>query len=218
MSRATTWLPIVCGGLVGAWFALAGARSEPARNEGAAATSTEAEPIPPLEQRASGGASAAGAASRYPTAPAARAAAPSVSRGAPPSPAEARDAWPRAFLLTAPASEKELLAAQVRCNRKAPEDCERAALGLDAGLLLTRDADRATKLRRMAVTLYVRQCESGRVLACARLAEMYSTGDQLRQNERSARALRDRVTTLCASSKKQQADCSAVAAGARRDG
>jgi hypothetical protein len=33
------------------------------------------------------------------------------------------------------------LAAQVRCNGKAPEECERAALALDAGLLLTRDAD-----------------------------------------------------------------------------
>jgi hypothetical protein len=43
---------------------------------------------------------------------------------------------------------------------------------------------------------------------------MYSTGDQLRQNERSARALRDRVTTLCASSKKQQADCRSLGAAA----
>jgi hypothetical protein len=104
----------------------------------------------------------------------------------------------RAFDLSEPTTAENLLSAQVQCNRSSPEDCERAAFGLESGKLGTKDAVRARSLRRIALTLYVKQCETGRALACARLAEMYEVGDIVQANPRNAQALRTRVRELCA--------------------
>jgi TPR repeat protein len=71
------------------------------------------------------------------------------------------------------------------------------ARALEAGSAGTRDATRAAKLRRVALTLYVKQCETDRALACTRLAEMHEQGDQIQKNPRNAAALRDRVNQLC---------------------
>jgi TPR repeat protein len=101
-----------------------------------------------------------------------------------------------------------LIEAQVACNRKSPEDCERAALALESGNTGARDPARARGLRRIALTLYVKQCETtSRVLACARLAEMYEKGELVQPNPRNAAALRQRVDELCAK-RKSEPGCS----------
>ena len=75
---------------------------------------------------------------------------------------------------------------------------ERAALALESGSLGVKDPPRARSLRRIALTRYVKQCETGRALACSRLAEMYDVGDIVQPNPRNAEALRARVSELCA--------------------
>jgi TPR repeat protein len=105
---------------------------------------------------------------------------------------------PRTVVLTAITTAEELYQAEVECDRKKlPESCERVARALEAGSAGTRDATRAAKLRRVALTLYVKQCETDRALACTRLAEMHEQGDQIQKNPRNAAALRDRVNQLC---------------------
>jgi TPR repeat protein len=123
--------------------------------------------------------------------------APASSAGAPAS-AAAKVRAP-AFDLSEPLTEQALTEAQVACNRQTPDACERAALGLESGRAGIKDPVRARGLRRIALTLYVKQCESAsRVLACARLAEMYDTGAIVQANPRNAAALRLRVDELCA--------------------
>jgi TPR repeat protein len=104
----------------------------------------------------------------------------------------------RAFDLAEPTTQEGLLSAQIQCNRSSPEDCERAAVGLESGSLGVKDLPRARSLRRIALTLYVKQCETGRAIACSRLAEMYEVGDMVQMNPRNAQALRTRVSELCA--------------------
>lgn len=100
----------------------------------------------------------------------------------------------------------EQLQAELECDRKKlPESCERAARALESGSAGARDVTRANKLRRVALTLYVKQCESDRALACTRLAEMHEQGDTIQKNPRNAAALRERVQKLCAQNPDQLA-------------
>jgi len=103
-----------------------------------------------------------------------------------------------AFDLTPPNTREELAAIEMRCELKNPEDCERAARALESGKAVPRELGRASVLRRIALTLYVKQCETGRALACARLGEMYAAGEYVQPNPRGAEALRARVRDLCA--------------------
>jgi TPR repeat protein len=58
----------------------------------------------------------------------------------------------------------------------------------------------------MALTLYVKQCESGRVAACVRLAEMYENGEIVKKDTKNAAALRDRADELC-TKRPDDGDC-----------
>jgi TPR repeat protein len=98
------------------------------------------------------------------------------------------------------------MTAQLGCNRKVPEDCERAGRSLESGSAGMTDAARARGLRRIALTLYVKQCESSRVSACLRLAEMYEVGELVQANPKNAEALRVRAKMLC-SARPDDADC-----------
>jgi hypothetical protein len=150
------------------------------------------EPSTPLPS-ASASSSPTALTSAPPPAPSAPASSP---RG--PSSAAAKVRAP-AFDLSEPLTEQALTEAQLACNRQTPDACERAALGLESGRAGIKDPVRARGLRRIALTLYVKQCESAaRVLACARLAEMYDTGSIVQANPRNAAALRLRVDELCA--------------------
>lgn len=220
--RAATLVPILLGGTAGALFGLFEAFTS-AAPEGAqpgAETVTRgpsAAPSPSSLATASVGAaigealpsasSVAKSASSVATnassvATIASSAATSTSAAAvaptPSANASSAPALRRAFDLAEPATQEALLAAQVACNRASPEDCERAALALESGSLGVKDSPRARSLRRIALTAYVKQCETGRALACARLAEMYDVGDIVQVNPRNAQALRTRVSELCA--------------------
>lgn len=197
MNRSVlTLVPIMLGGIAGALVGLFEAFPK------APATRAEAAAAVP---RASANRPAAPAAPAAPAnglaaAPGEPSAAPAASIAVTPSASPAASAAParRAFDLSEPTTAENLLSAQVQCNRSSPEDCERAAFGLDSGKLGTKDVVRARSLRRIALTLYVKQCETGRALACARLAEMYDAGDIVQANPRNAQALRTRVSELCA--------------------
>jgi hypothetical protein len=203
--RVVTLVPIVLGGAAGALFGLveafpssrpattsavsaqapsvAAALGEPLPSPSSALPSSSSS-VPPSEAAAAPGGSAA----LSQGAPLASAALPSASNEPLPK---------RAFDLSEPTTGEALLAAQVQCNSSSAEDCERAALALESGSLGVKDPPRAKSLRRIALTRYVKQCETGRALACARLAEMYDAGDIVQANPRNAQALRARVTELC---------------------
>ncbi|HET9930548.1 MAG TPA: hypothetical protein VFQ35_07670, partial [Polyangiaceae bacterium] len=56
---------------------------------------------------------------------------------------------------------------------------------------------RGRSLKRIALTLYVKQCEASRPAACARLAEMYEVGEVVQKSDKSVQGLRARVVELC---------------------
>lgn len=111
-----------------------------------------------------------------------------------------------AFDLTPPSTREELYQVELRCVRKIPEDCERAARSLAAGNVLPMDQPRARQLRRAALTIYVKQCEADRAIACSRLAEMHEVGEFVQKNVPHARTLRARAVELC-SRKPAQPGC-----------
>jgi TPR repeat protein len=197
-----TVVPIVFAAILGGVIALATARG---RSGGAAATA-EAPPPPatpeppvaaePKAERQSTTSSlkpapSAPAASSAPQASPAPSALPSASGEPAPTVAQV-------VSIVAPTSADELYQAEIDCDRKKlPEACERVALALETGSAGTKDATRAEKLRRIALTLYVKQCESDRALSCTRLAEMYERGEIVQKNPKNGAALRSRVIDLC---------------------
>lgn len=192
---AASALAVLCGAAAGVVVAL-GDRGTPAqRAEAGPVASAPRAPAPDPSSVTLGSAPPA----RPTTQPQ-----PSVT-AAPPPPASATVA--PAFDLTPPTTREELLAVEIRCDRKVPEDCERAARALDAGVILPRDAPRARTLQRLALTLYVRQCEADRALACARLSEMHEAGEIVQKNPATARVLRARFHELCAA-RPSQPGCS----------
>ncbi len=194
MSRGITIIPIVLGAGAGALVAVLQSKPPAAPAKAAraqASTTRELRPNAPEPAAVMPPSSASGniaAVTATPVSPP-----PLASQAAQPKPG-ARSA----FDLSEPASAEDLLAAQVACNRGVPEACERAAKALTSGNTGTRDPTRARALGRIALTVYVKQCESSRPSACARLAEMYEGGELAQPNPRTASALRARVTELCA--------------------
>jgi len=193
--RVVTLVPVLLGGAAGALFGLFEAFPS-SRPVAASAVSAETRGVAAARGEPSSSPSAApqGSAATPPSESAAprSESAPLASAGVP----SARPAK-RAFDLSEPLTQEALLAAQIQCNSSSAEDCERAALALESGSLGIKDPPRARSLRRIALTRYVKQCETGRALACSRLAEMYDVGDIVQPNPRNAEALRARVSELC---------------------
>jgi TPR repeat protein len=200
-----TVVPIVFAAILGGVIALATARG---RSGGAGATAEAPPPAAPEPQAAGEpraehqsttsslqpAPTAPEVASREPVAPAA----PATSAAAPSASTEPAPTVAQAVSIVAPTSADALYPAEVDCDRKKlPEACERVALALETGTAGTRDAKRAEKLRRIALTLYVKQCESDRALSCTRLAEMYERGEIVQKNPKNGAALRARVVDLC---------------------
>jgi len=183
MSRSLTLVPILLGAVAGAVFAILQAPKAGVATAPATAPALTASAAPQAEA---------------PTAHAAEPNPPPSVESAAPAQSAAEPAKPRAiFDLSEPKTAAELLETQIACNRKQPEACERAARALTSGGAGTRDPARANSLRRIALTIYVKQCEGSRPAACARLAEMYETGETVQQNEKSVQGLRARVVELC---------------------
>jgi hypothetical protein len=195
-------VPIVGAAVLGAWVAFATSRSQPAEELSPDTSTPRSErstsALQPVPETPPASSAPVPAATPSPTA----------QRGAPSvAPAESAAA---AGSATIPSTDKptvvlevitsadQQLQAEIECDRKKlPESCERVARALESGSAGTRDATRANKLRRVALTLYVKQCESDRALACTRLAEMHELGELVQKNPRNAAALRTRVVDLC---------------------
>jgi hypothetical protein len=210
--RTMTLVPIVLGGAAGALLGVFEAFPTGSTEAVSAENKAQRGSPPAMTSTASTATTSVGAALGEPLP--SGSAAPSLSsapsrEASPTSSAAVTPAAPlkRAFDLSEPGTADALLAAQVQCNRSVPEDCERAAAALESGSLGTKDPPRARSLRRIALTLYVKQCEAGRALACARLAEMYDVGDIVQTNPRNAEALRKRVRELCVQ-RPSEAGCS----------
>ena len=201
-----TVVPIVFAAILGGVIALATARG---RSDGSAATAeapppatTPAPAAPATEHRSTTSSlRPAPSAPEVASAVAPPSAVAATSASTAPAPSAASEPAPtvaQTVSIIAPTSADELYQAEVDCDRKKlPEACERVALALDTGSAGTKDATRAQKLRRIALTLYVKQCEGDRALSCTRLAEMYDHGEIVQKNPKNAAALRARVVTLC---------------------
>jgi TPR repeat protein len=107
------------------------------------------------------------------------------------------------------ATPDELTAAEIRCYRKEPEECRRAADAYEAGRMVPRDAERARNYRKVELTQLVRSCERDSPNACLVLSERYQSGDGVARSTRQAAALVDRARTLCRR-KVNPAECAAL--------
>jgi TPR repeat protein len=195
-------VPIVGAAVLGAWVAFATSRSQPADEPSPGASTPPSErstaalqPVPEAPQTSS-----APVPDATPS-PTAQRGAPSLApagSAATASSATLPSADQPTVVLEVITSADQQLQAEIECDRKKlPESCERVARALESGSAGTRDATRAGKLRRVALTLYVKQCEADRALACTRLAEMHERGEMVQKNPRNAAALRTRVVDLC---------------------
>jgi TPR repeat protein len=195
-------VPIVGAAVLGAWVAFATSRTQPAeepppeasvlRSERSASTLQAVPEAPPTSSAKVPGAAPSPTAQRGAPSVAPAESVVAASSASPPS------ADKPTVVLEVITSADQQLQAEIECDRKKlPESCERVARALESGSAGTRDATRAGKLRRVALTLYVKQCESDRALACTRLAEMHEQGELVQKNPRNAAALRTRVVDLC---------------------
>jgi TPR repeat protein len=106
---------------------------------------------------------------------------------------------------------EEVVPTAVRCTEGDPDACVRLADAYEKGTVVATNAREAKRYRRIALTLYVSQCQRRSALACHRLADAYRDGDGVVPNEASTVALRQRVQELCAY-RRNQAFCEELAA------
>jgi hypothetical protein len=208
-ARFATWLAIAIGGTAGALAALGSTGSAPA----AAPVPSGGLPLRPISAIAAARAPNAGptfpaatpsanavASTGQPslTAPAANTAAstavpaPTVSVSArPPAPAPAAD------LLPLPTSKEKLLRQEMHCDQRKAESCIVAARSYESGSTGVTDPEKAAKYRKIALTVWISQCDHNSSLACATLATMYRAGSGVPQSDRNADALFARARELC---------------------
>jgi TPR repeat protein len=205
--RAITIAPILVGAAAGGLLAWFGANQKATPKSYSPPTEARMKARPAAASAPPIDATPANPVAAEPRAAAAPAASSATSSATPPADsAPPRRALSPVFDLSAPSTQPDLMTAQLGCNRQIPEDCERAGRSLESGSAGMTDAARARGLLRIALTLYVKQCESTRVAACLRLAEMYDAGEIVQANPKNAEALRGRAKTLCMA-RPNDADC-----------
>jgi hypothetical protein len=199
-ARVATWLAIAVGGTAGAFAAWGSTGSAP----GTAAASSVALPLRPIGALA-GQASSTPPASAVisnsevsltaamPDATASAAApAPTVSGSARPAAPP-----PAADLLPLPTSKEKLLRQEMHCDQRQAEACIVAARSYETGSTGVTDPEKAAKYRKIALTVWISQCDHNSSLACATLATMYRAGSGVPQSDRTADALFARARELC---------------------
>ncbi|HEY4102240.1 MAG TPA: hypothetical protein VGM44_00050 [Polyangiaceae bacterium] len=108
-----------------------------------------------------------------------------------PSAASSADATPL------PDNKDALLRAEMHCDQKDAASCIVAARAYEAGSTGVKDADKAAKYRKIALTLWISQCDHNSAAACATLAEMYRNARGVPQSDKNADALLTRTRELC---------------------
>jgi TPR repeat protein len=96
-----------------------------------------------------------------------------------------------------PATKEALLRAEMHCDQKDATACVLAARGYELGSAGATDPEKAVKYRKIALTLWISQCDHNSASACATLADMYRVGNGVPQNNRNADALLARTRELC---------------------
>ncbi len=201
MAVRVTYLAIALGGACGAFAALVGSPKPPPATVFLPATVSTLPMRPinelrrsPLPTRPPAISSETYRLSSVPRALPVGSAAPSASASASgaasPIPASSDTAPP-------PDTKEALLRAEVRCDQKDAAACILAARGYETGSAGTHDADKAVKYRKIALTLWISQCDHNSASACATLADMYRAGRGVPQNEKNADALVTRTRELC---------------------
>jgi len=207
-ARVATWLAIALGGAAGALAAMGSSGGAP----------TTAPPPPsglPLRPVAAIAAQAPTAAPVN-TAPGATSTAATVSgsdssatpapgtesKATAPLPTESASARvpappPAADLLPLPTTKEKLLREEMHCDQRKAPSCIVAARSYETGSTGVTDAEKASKYRRIALTVWISQCDHNSSLACATLATMYRVGSGVPQSDRNADALFARARELC---------------------
>jgi len=211
-ARLATWLAVAVGGTAGTLAALGSSGSPPAA---APAASLPLRPVagiatPPPGTTNAGLAPTPATASATTTAASAAAEAPSTQPSeaagtagavaeAPTASASARPEAPppAAELLPLPTSKDKLLRQEMRCDQKKADSCIVAARSYESGSAGVTDPEKAAKYRRIALTIWIGQCDRNSSLACATLATMYRAGSGVPQSDRNADALLARAKELC---------------------
>ena len=85
----------------------------------------------------------------------------------------------------------------MHCDQKDAAACVLAARGYEAGSAGPSDPEKAAKYRKIALTLWIGQCDHNSATACATLVDMYRTGRGVPQSDRKADALLVRTRDLC---------------------
>jgi TPR repeat protein len=85
----------------------------------------------------------------------------------------------------------------MHCDQKDAASCIVAARAYEAGSTGVKDADKAAKYRKIALTLWISQCDHNSAAACATLAEMYRNARGVPQSDKNADALLTRTRELC---------------------
>ena len=205
-ARVATWLAIAVGGTAGALAALGSSGNAPA----SAPEPSGGLPLRPI------GANAQAASASTPLAPKPSArpvvghdelkltnatAATSMNLGSstPTVSASAKGPAPppAADLLPLPISKEKLLRQEMLCDQRKAESCIVAARSYEAGSAGVTDAEKATKYRKIALTVWISQCDHNSSLACATLGTMYRAGSGVPQSDRNADALFARARELC---------------------
>ena len=209
MAVRITYLAIALGGACGTLAALFGSANTPPPSPTPtslpaprAAASLPARPagvltrdmnatrpaIPPEAHALSVLPSAPPSASAVATAPPQASAAPSTSA---PRPLASADTTPP------PDTKASLLRAEMHCDQKDAAACILAARSYDAGSAGVSDPEKASKYRKIALTLWISQCDHNSAAACATLSDMYRAGSGVPQSDKNADALVTRARELC---------------------
>lgn len=201
-ARVATWFAIVVGGTGGTLAALFGSGHTPAP------ASSTAMPLRPIGELAAHppSASTSAATSRAPTAESAAdasgasatpSASVSTSLTLEASGATAGAPAPAAERLPLPTTQQSLLRAEMRCDQRKAEACIVAARSFEGGSAGVTDRQKAAKYRRIALTIWISQCDHNSAAGCATLATMYRAGSGVPQSDRNADALVERARQLC---------------------
>jgi hypothetical protein len=200
MAVRVTYLAIALGGACGTFAALFGSESPAPRAEAPAPAPSGNAPLGPSSQiaRLPGPARPALIATvtppvfAPPSPSAVSSAAPRPSASAsPPQPITAPDLTPL------PSTKAALLRAEMHCDQKDAAACILAARSYEAGSSGLTDSDKSVKYRKIALTLWISQCDRNSATACATLTDMYRAGNGVPQSDRNADALLVRTRELC---------------------
>jgi hypothetical protein len=122
---------------------------------------------------------------------AASASPPTASALPPAAPISSADTTPP------PANKQALLRAEMHCDQKDAAACIVAARGYETGSAGRSNPEKAVKYRKIALTLWISQCDHNSAPACATLADMYRAGRGVPQSDKNADALVTRTRELC---------------------